>query len=559
MGALLAAALLLAPTAALAGEQATPKTRHRFPGWDFSLLMFENWAIVPIETKGEKGPKDPANRWLVGRFFERGADVDRYVEHGITYRGLAEVHAIRRVDDESRDASMAQVLRASAKAWRMTLPKATFDDAKDVKTKDGIPGKRYWYAEKDGRQAVFGVWEKDDVSVGVMVLLDVFNVRTHGLGCDRVITSLLWTDDSAKSADKPNPALEGLPLTPERRKEIERGLVKGWSILVSPKKQYLVVYNSKKGKNDKLARTLAERLEAIRAQCYEREFPPAAPIASISIVRICGDDVEYRQYGGPSGTAGYWSYDAQELAFYDASPGRAVDDDTLATLYHEGFHQYVYYAVGRVSPHPWFNEGHGDYYAGARFDGKTFAIRPFSWRVQRVLSAVANGDRTLGQVDGEDDVDRDRRKQRGFAPLRDLIRYDKAAYYKTPSVCYAQGWSLVYFLREVAPKNPDLPASWAQILPTYFRVLKEEVAAASAAPTGTETPAPGGEAPAPGGEAPAPAEGETPTGIPVARDLGTSKAALEKARATAFEGVDLEALQTAWIEFVRSLERTKPR
>ena len=62
-------------------------------------------------------------------------------------------------------------------------------------------------------------------------------------------------------------------------------------------------------------------------------------------------------------------------------------ETTLAVLYHEAFHQYIYYSVGKVAPHSWFNEGHGDYYAGARYADKKFTIRPFAWRVPAVFGS----------------------------------------------------------------------------------------------------------------------------------------------------------------------------
>ena len=86
-------------------------------------------------------------------------------------------------------------------------------------------------------------------------------------------------------------------------------------------------------------------------------------------MRVCGDRKEYHEYGGPGGSAGYWNSGSEELVFYDASRSKKIDDDTVSVLYHEAFHQYIYYSVGNVAPHSWFNEGHGDYYAGADLKG----------------------------------------------------------------------------------------------------------------------------------------------------------------------------------------------
>ena len=320
-------------------------------------------------------------------------------------------------------------------------------------------------------------------------------------------------------------------------------------MLVSPKKHYVVVYNSKGGKNIALANLIAGRIETIRAQLYEPQFPPAKPVESVSVVRVCGDAEEYRLYGGPRGSAGYWNYDAEELVFYDASPDRAVDDDTLGVLYHEAFHQYIHYAVGRISPHSWFDEGHGDFYAGAKFADGKFTIHPFSWRVRTVKDAVAFGVRS-GNPAEEATFDRDGTPRRGYTPLAKLVRLTKRDYYSYPSVSYAQGWSLVYFLRHVVPQSPSCPAPWREILSTYFRVLQEENVKL-AGPKGATTPSEKGDSE----PATPPEDGGAGSGVPAnTRNLGTTQAALDKATAAAFEGVDFDALETAWKAFVSTLE-----
>jgi hypothetical protein len=53
-----------------------------------------------------------------------------------------------------------------------------------------------------------------------------------------------------------------------------------------------------------------------------------------------------------------------------------------------------------------------------------------------------------------------------------MIKYEQPQYYAEDKVhiCYAQGWSMIYFLRksEQVAKKPE----WAKILPTYFEILK---------------------------------------------------------------------------------------
>ena len=261
-------------------------------------------------------------------------------------------------------------------------------------------------------------------------------------------------------------------------------MVAGWDVLVSPKKQYVIIYNTKNKTNTQLARELAERIEAIRAQVYEVQFPPSAPIDAVSIVRVCADRKEYADYGGPGGSAGYWNDDSEELVFYDASEAKKTDKDTLAVLYHEAFHQFIYYSVGEVAPHSWFNEGHGDYYAGARYQDKKFKIRPFDWRVGVIKNALPKGPRTvtettppfrIGSLDSGGTHYVEDLQSGGYTPLSTLVRMSQQEYYTDPGTHYAQGWSLVYFLREIVPANPKWNAKWGKILETYFKTLKEEV------------------------------------------------------------------------------------
>jgi hypothetical protein len=354
---------------------------------------------------------------------------------------------------------------------------------KPVTSRDKVAGK-FWAFEipfggppgsGNGLLFLLFAYEKDGVSYGVRLLgsarrRDTFEPIMKGMA-----RSFLYFDAKAKETT-PLTALNGINLSPARRKQIEGGLVKGWDVLVSPKKNYVVVYNTKGGRNKELAHILAERIEKIREQVYEKQFPPAHPVTAVSVMRVCGDATEYHAYGGPGGTAGYWNDHSEELVFYDASPSRRVDDNTLSVLYHEAFHQYIYYSVGNVAPHSWFNEGHGDYYAGAKFGTTRFVIGPFAWRVGVIKNAINEGPRPFTVA--KDDKGEEHKKwgSKGYTPLKDLVGFSQREYYSYPSVCYAEGWSLIYFLREEVPKKKEWNAKWGKILPTYFDVLKREVA-----------------------------------------------------------------------------------
>jgi hypothetical protein len=236
----------------------------------------------------------------------------------------------------------------------------------------------------------------------------------------------------------------------------------------------LVTNVEKRGSNEGFIRLLGRRLESIRDQ-YEIDFPPAKPIDAVSIVRVCKDDKTYRDYGGPGGSAGYWFAPAEELVFYkDAGDKRTP----FAVLSHEAFHQYIFYCCGNISPHSWFNEGYGDYYSGADMtdDGRRLlGIKPFEWRRDTIKSAL---------------------RSKTHVPIKDIINYSQGQYYSNPDLCYAQGWSIIYFLNKGISEKHE----WRQILPTYLKVIQES---------------------------------------------GEPKQAVE----AAFAGVDLEEFEKAWISF----------
>jgi hypothetical protein len=228
-----------------------------------------------------------------------------------------------------------------------------------------------------------------------------------------------------------------------RKKKI--GNLKNWAAFDT--KNYLIVYNKKVKRS--LLKKVGKHIEAIRAQVYEKLFPPAREIKAVSVVRVCKDMQEYHRYGGPPGSAGYWSRGDEELVI----PGDMAKD-SLRVLYHEAFHQYIHYAVGDVAPHSWFNEGHGDYFAGHNYAAKKFKAAPFRWRTGTITNAFA---------------------QETYVPLKKFLKYTQREYYANAGLCYAQGWSLVYFLREVERKKVKKYKQYWGLLDRYFAAIKANV------------------------------------------------------------------------------------
>jgi uncharacterized protein DUF1570 len=234
------------------------------------------------------------------------------------------------------------------------------------------------------------------------------------------------------------------------RVDVRRKLVRGWK--AEDTQNYIVVYDSK---DPPLIRVVTNELEAMRRE-YERTFPPALPVTAVSSVRVCKDLAEYRQYGGPPSSGGYWNAGSKELVFYDyenvrgkAGTGKA---NSRIALYHEAFHQYIHYSCGELAPHSWFNEGTGDYFSGAVIsNGKVNRIDVNPWRIGPIQDAIA---------------------ARKTIPWHKLVRFEQPEYYAPDQVqlCYSQGWSMIYFLRTAS--EVDRRPEWKKILPVYFETLK---------------------------------------------------------------------------------------
>jgi len=276
----------------------------------------------------------------------------------------------------------------------------------------------------------------------------------------------------------------------DQRIAVRRALVGDWG--VTDTAHFIVVHHTSDGQ---LVRRVADALEVLRSELMQR-FPPDTELDALSTVRICRDRAEYLAYGGAPTTVGYWNASGRELVLYVADAETESADPyrtTLMILYHEAFHQFVFHSAGQLPPHPWFDEGTGDYFSGAQIaGGRLRGIGVHPWRVAIVRDLVRRGE---------------------HASLSELVTWDQATFYANANANYAQAWSLIYFLRSDAVRRSP---SWSGILTRYFSSLKS-----------------------------AWAEERT--------KLGRGSDSRRKALEAAFAGVDWAELETAWVAFVREL------
>lgn len=254
-----------------------------------------------------------------------------------------------------------------------------------------------------------------------------------------------------RTADNPD-RFKGLsPREADRLRHREDCERTGWKFAET--EHFFIKYNLDKAD---FIKDLKERIEAIRKE-YVKYYGDKES-TEIPVLRVTKDMKEYYQYGGPGGSGGYWNSGSKELVVPCA---KELDIKfTWAVLNHEGFHQFIYYRCGQVDPHSWYNEGTGDYYAGMRYQGTgKFELKTLStWmafldRLSTIKEAIKKGENV---------------------PFEKIFRFSQRDYYSNPDVCYAEGWSIIYFLREAkklghTPWKPE----WGSILPEYERVLFE--------------------------------------------------------------------------------------
>ncbi|MHC4939876.1 MAG: hypothetical protein ACYTHK_12975 [Planctomycetota bacterium] len=309
-----------------------------------------------------------------------------------------------------------------------------------------------------GRAVVVGAQidtvEESDSSFGVIFTMSELDFEDWERGVQTIIKRFRILDPDEEEEENGEEGSTDADIFVDSTKKPEawrdarkKKLIKGWGAVDT--ENYLIVYNKEVKKP--LLKKVAKHIEAIRKQVYEPMFPPTREIKAISVVRVCKDRAEYHKYGGPGGSAGYWSRGDEELVFYQDKSNKK---DSLRVLYHEAFHQYIHYAVGDVAPHSWFNEGHGDYYAGHNYSRGKFKADVFRWRTGIIANAIA---------------------QKRYVPLRDFLKYTQGQYYANPGLCYAQGWSFVYFLREVERRKIKKYKQYWGLLDRYFEAIKRNV------------------------------------------------------------------------------------
>jgi hypothetical protein len=201
-------------------------------------------------------------------------------------------------------------------------------------------------------------------------------------------------------------------------------------------------------------------------------------------VKLFDTQEDFQYYGQAPGAAAYWSPMQEEIVAYrfegekvtldskeeiTIAEERTPEQTTFSILYHECFHQYMFYLMGRgryVDVPSWLNEGMGDYFFGGRWEKGKFAIGPNEWRMALIVAAV---------------------KLKKHVPLSKIFRYSQMDYYANASLCYAEGWAINYFFMSPEGKKKGydrIPG----LMYTNLQKTGDEKKATEAAFTGYDIP-----------------------------------------------------------------------
>ncbi|MGN1359213.1 MAG: hypothetical protein ACI4X9_02015 [Kiritimatiellia bacterium] len=179
---------------------------------------------------------------------------------------------------------------------------------------------------------------------------------------------------------------------------------------------------------------LAEAYRQLRPHLQNAFFTLIPPFPEsenrTDFIRIVSTKEDYVRYLGDdlAWTAGVWLPLRRELVL----SLRADREQTLATIRHESFHQYLSWALDDQQPSVWFNEGHASLFQHAKLTAQE-AVYSLPQSVRDGLDAC-----------GRDLADR----------LVDLLHMDYATFYSgNPRLNYALAHAIVHYIQFIAPEN----------------------------------------------------------------------------------------------------------
>ena len=198
-------------------------------------------------------------------------------------------------------------------------------------------------------------------------------------------------------------------------------------------------------------------------EIFGEYFPLEIELSAVSVIRIFNTREEYVAYmgGNMEWSGGVWSPMHRELVLSPVA-GNAPEKVQAAMIklvaYHEGFHQYLYYATDGSDAALWFNEGTAQYFEGLEFKGTKPGVTLESDEAKKLKQAVVSG-----PVD-----------------LKELTAMDRQMFYgKNRDRNYALAHALMHYLFKGAPLE-EKTAQYSAIPFRYYEALLREKDGAAA-------------------------------------------------------------------------------
>jgi len=221
----------------------------------------------------------------------------------------------------------------------------------------------------------------------------------------------------------------------------------GWWTVETP--NYILASNLGAGKGT-FVKQIQTDIELLRA-AYEVFMPPRKPVSAISVVRIFASEREYVSYvgAGHAWSCGLWVPARRELIIkpLEWNSKREAREQTLRTVYHEAFHQYLHYAYDELETAAWFNEGHACFFEGAEIKRGRVCIEEYPMRLKCLAALVKSGGLDISK----------------------LLQLSYGEFYASDEQVmmgnYATAWGLIYFLRKYASLDSD--SDYGRILQRY--------------------------------------------------------------------------------------------
>ena len=215
-----------------------------------------------------------------------------------------------------------------------------------------------------------------------------------------------------------------------------------------------------KSQGQAFVRQSGRMMEAMQA-AYRRYVPPQKELG-VSTVRVFANREGYNAYmkgaTGEAGdrTIGLWSPSHEELLILDQ--GNSARAETLKTMRHEAFHQYLFYATGRGGHAMWFNEGHACFFENVSYDAKKNFVRIYDDPKDRRPRGVAEDPERIAKL------------------VKTILPLDHEAFYsgtlREVNERYTAAWAVVYFLEKGAPTFKEF-ADYRGVLPAYLKAMAD--------------------------------------------------------------------------------------